>query len=398
MAQPQQQVHPNDFQDSAAWAWIAKYEGMSIPDLRLKFGLERPYFSWISQLEAKRKYARKFGPLFEKKWLFPVGLPLEQSSSYATAWFKATLVTTPYSIDLCAGMGIDSDALSRRKGLKQHWANELNPDLAQLLQHNLAASKLSNAPAEELFEAIEAWKQALSIDPIDLTIYVDPDRRARGNKAHSIKYTVPNLPSLQGKWLECAHTLVSKHSPMASVQELRQLRGCAAIYVVEFLGECKELLCVQRKDWVAAPEIHTVVILEEKEVRLFTSSPLSPAVAYTDLIQTFLIQPGPALSKSGGHEELLGGVGAKKLVTGIMYTSDQIPAPNELYERYEVIEIALPYKLKTPVDRAAIEAIGFPEHPDLIRKKLKVREGRELKIFAVKLGTQKQMILTQRLD
>ncbi|NDD35797.1 MAG: hypothetical protein EBZ26_05785 [Flavobacteriia bacterium] len=398
MAQPQQQVHPEDFSDPAAWVWIADHEGSSIADLRLKHGLERPYFSWISQLEAKRKYARKFGPLFEKQWLFPTGLPLEQSSSYATAWFKATLVTTPYSLDLCAGTGIDSRALSLRQELKEHWANELNPDLAQLLQHNLPTAKVSSAPAEELFTAIEAWKQALSIGPEELTLYVDPDRRASGNKAHSIEHTVPHLPSLQGQWLECAHTVISKHSPMASLEELKQLQGCAAIYVVEFLGECKELLCVQRKNWALTASIHTVVILAESEVRLFTSSPSTQAVAHTDLIQTYLIQPGPALSKSGGHEELLGGMGAKKLVTGNIYTSKYMPAPNELYERYEVIEIAKPYKIQTPVDRSAIERIGFPEHPDVIRKKLKIKEGREMKIFAMKLGTQKQMILARRLD
>ncbi|HAF46688.1 MAG TPA: hypothetical protein DCG83_03295, partial [Cryomorphaceae bacterium] len=142
----------------------------------------------------------------------------------------------------------------------------------------------------------------------------------------------------------------------------------------------------------------TAVIFEESKVRLFTGSHLAQAVAHTDEIHTYLIQPGPALSKSGGHEELLGGMGAKKLVTGIMYTSEQMPAPNELYERYKVIEIAKPYKIQTPVDRAAIERIGFPEHPDLIRKKLKIKEGREMKIFAMKLNTQKQMILVRRLD
>lgn len=398
MAQPQQQVHPEDFSDSAAWAWIADHEGTSLADLRLKHGLERPYYSWISQLEAKRKYARKFGPLFEKQWLFPTGVPLEQSSSYATAWFKATLVTTPYSIDLCAGLGVDSYAFSQRPELQHHWANELNPDLAQLLGHNLPTTKVSSAPAEELFDAIEAWKQAHGIAPSALTLYVDPDRRASGNKAHSLEHTVPHLPSLQGQWLECAQTLVSKHSPMASLEELKQLQDCAAIYVVEFQGECKELLCVQRKNWDANASIHTVVIVEESQVRLFTSSPMALAAAHTDQILTYLVQPGPALSKSGGHEELLGGMGAKKLVTGNMYTSEHMPAPNELYERYEVIEIAKPYKIQTPVHRAAIERIGFPEHPDLIRKKLKVKEGREMKIFAMKLGTQKQMILARRLD
>ena len=398
MAQPQQQVHPEDFSDPSAWAWIADHEGISTADLRLKHGLERPYFSWISQLEAKRKYARKFGPLFEKQWLFPTGLPLEQSSSYATAWFKTTLVTTPYSIDLCAGMGIDSCALLQRPELKEHWANELNQDLAQLLRHNLPTAKVSSAPAEELFTAIEAWKQDLGIGPEDLTIYLDPDRRASGNKAHSLEHTVPHLPSLQGQWLECAHTVVSKHSPMGPLEELKQLQGCADIYVVELLGECKELLCVQRKNWAEAPNIHTVVILQEEDVRLFTSNTTVTPTSHTVQIHTYLVQPGPALSKSGGHEELLGGMGAKKLVTGNLYTSEHMPAPNQLYERYEVIEIAKPYKLQTPVDRAAIERIGFPEHPDLIRKKLKIKEGREMKIFAMKLGTQKQMILARRLD
>jgi len=393
-----QQVHCDDFSDPLAWDWIAKNELTSSADLRLKYGLVRPYFSWISQLEAKRKYARKFGPLFEKKWLFPTGVPLEQSSSYATARFKTTLVTTPYSIDLCAGMGIDSYAFSQRQGIQQHWVNEIDPDLAQLLQHNLPNAKVSIAPAEELFEAIEAWKQALHIDPEDLTLYVDPDRRVSGYKVHSLEYTEPHLPSLQGPWLECAHTLVSKHSPMAPLEELKQLRGCSAIYVVEFQGECKELLCVQRKNWASAANIHTVVILEESGVRTFTGSPTAQAAAHTDQILTYLIQPGPALSKSGGHEELLGGMGAKKLVTGNMYTSKQMLAPNELYERYEVIEIAKPYKIQTPLDQAAIERIGFPEHPDLIRKKLKIKEGRKMKIFAMKLGTQKKMILARRLD
>ena len=398
MAQRHQQVHPEDFLDSSAWNWIAENRQSSVSDLRLKFGLSRPHFSWIGQIEAKRKYARKFGPLFETHWLFPIGLPLEQSSSYATAWFKATLVTTPFSIDLCAGMGMDSFALSQREGLKLHWANELDTDLAQLLRHNLPNTKVSSAPAEELSEAIVAWQQAHSIAPTELTIYLDPDRRASGHKAHSIEHTVPHLPSLQTKWLKCGHTLISKHSPMASLEELKQRQGCVAIYVVEYQGECKELLCVQQKDWAAAPEIHCTVILEKGQLQQFTSSAAVPATVHTEQIHSFLIQPGPALSKSGVHMELIGGMGAKKLVTGNMYTSEQMPAPNELYERYEVIEIAKPYKIQTPVDSAAIERIGFPEHPDLIRKKLKVKEGREMKIFAMKLGTQKQMILARRLD
>ena len=402
MSQPNQQVHPEDFDDHKSWIWIDAHYSKSIQDLRLKYGLERPYFSWISQIDARRKYAKKFGPLLMNKWIFPTGLPLEQSSSWATAAFKASLVRTPYSIDLCAGMGVDSYALSTRMGVQKHWANELNEELAQLLKHNLPNVNISNAPAEELMKELEQWKKEHKISAEALTIYVDPDRRANGNKAHSIDDTVPHLPSLQSLWLECAHTLLSKHSPMASLEELKQLQACALIYVVEYQGECKELLCLQQKGHTDPPSIEIIVLASDEKTtsvqhRVETSDHFQLELATNTA--KFLIQPGPALSKSEGHVGLLGGImRAKKMVTGNLYTIDQEPVPSELYVRYEVIEVAKPYKLKTRVEHAAVERIGFPEHPDTIRKKLKVKEGRELKIFALKMGAQKQMILARRLD
>ncbi len=401
MPQPIQQVHPEDFNSPESWQWIANNQDASLQDLRLKYGLERPYFSWISQLEAQRKYGKKFKPLLSNNWIFPTGLPLEQSSSWATAVFKASLVRTPFSIDLCAGMGVDSLALSQRFEVQKHWANELNADLARLLAHNLPAVKITNAPAEELMNELEQWKKEHQISAEALTIYVDPDRRATGNKAHSITQTVPHLPSLQKQWLESAHNVLSKHSPMASLEELQQLEGCATIYVVEYQGECKELLCLQRKGYTAAPALQVVVLSPDENtawVQYGVEQVNLSSLEMTTNPEAYIIQPGPALSKSEGHAGLLEPMGAKKLVCGNLYTVNHEPAPSELYERYKVIEIAKPYKIKTPFTHAAIERIGFPEHPDVIRKKLKAKEGREMKVYALKLGNQKQMLLVNRLD
>jgi hypothetical protein len=188
---------------------------------------------------------------------------------------------------------------------------------------------------------------------------------------------------------------------MASLEELQQLDGCAAIYVVEYQGECKELLCIQRKGYTAAPALQVVILSPDENTAWLQYGVEQVNVASLEMTtnpEAYIIQPGPALSKSEGHVGLLGPMGAKKLVCGNLYTIDHEPAPSELYERYKVIEIAKPYKLKTPYTHAAIERIGFPEHPDVIRKKLKAKEGREMKVYAVKLGTQKQMLLVRRLD
>jgi hypothetical protein len=54
--------------------------------------------------------------------------------------------------------------------------------------------------------------------------------------------------------------------------------------------------------------------------------------------------------------------------------------------------------LKLPEEGGAIERIGYPEHPDVIRKKLGWKEGRENKLFAVKRGKEKLMVFAKRLE
>jgi hypothetical protein len=62
------------------------------------------------------------------------------------------------------------------------------------------------------------------------------------------------------------------------------------------------------------------------------------------------------------------------------------------------MEVAKPYKLELPEEGGAIERIGYPEHPDVIRKKLGWKEGRENKLFAVKRGKEKLMVFAKRLE
>jgi len=137
MAHPKQQVHPEDLERPEAKDWLASHQDTGLKDLRLKFGLKRPYASWIAQLEVQRKYANKFPSLLLANWIFPTGQATEQSSSERTALYKASLISSQFTVDLCAGMGIDSWAFTQRDGSFGHFANELDPGLSKLLKFNL---------------------------------------------------------------------------------------------------------------------------------------------------------------------------------------------------------------------------------------------------------------------
>ena len=137
MAHPKQQVHPEDFQSPEAKTWLASHKDTAVTDLRLKHGLKRPYASWIAQLEVQRKYANKFPSLLLTNWIFPTGQATEQSSSERTAHYKASLISSQFTVDLCAGMGIDSWAFTQRNSSSGHFANELDPGLSKLLKFNL---------------------------------------------------------------------------------------------------------------------------------------------------------------------------------------------------------------------------------------------------------------------
>ena len=114
MAHPTQQVNP-EVLDQEARTWIAAQHSsvQSVDALRLKHGLQEPYFSSIAQIAAKVKYAKKFDGL-PSHWIFPVGHALEQSSSVITARYKAKLMDSPHFIDACAGMGVDTGAFEQR--------------------------------------------------------------------------------------------------------------------------------------------------------------------------------------------------------------------------------------------------------------------------------------------
>jgi hypothetical protein len=394
MAYTHQQTSPEHLNSEESRLWIDAHMESKVQSLRMKYGLKEPYFSRIAQIEVRQKKSKKFPSLIQSSWVFPTGIPLEQASSEAAALYKAALIHTPYVADLCAGSGIDCWAITRREGHKELFAVEADEALSGLLEHNLQSTTVIRGLAEEALVELDLWQTKLDVKEGNLTVYLDPDRRVSSQKTFALEDASPNIVTLQHELFKRAKFIITKHSPMIDLGELHKLVGLRAVHVVQSGGENKEILALQELGFEGKVEVVAVELVTGENTSSINESFKTD---YTSEVKAYIIQPGPALAKSGLHAKLAEFYHWEKLPYGMLYTSLTPPLLNDLFKSYRVIEQANPYKLKFTVSHAAVEGIGFPEKPEIIRKRLKIKEGDKHKIFAVKSGNNKLMILTERL-
>lgn len=384
---PSHQVKP-DLLNEELWSWIEEHQGESVAALRLKYGTSEPYNSAIAQIEARQKYSSKFKNLFGEKWIFPSGLALEQSSSLATAAHKASLFTTPYSADLCAGMGIDSRAITLRERCKKHLCFEQNDGLAALLRHNLKKSTVVPTPFN--IQSLENWIQENNVLSNELTVYLDPDRRANHARTSSIEEGTPNLIDIQESLLALADKVITKHSPMVDIHECtRKLVDLESIHIVQYQGECKEIITVQIPGYNHAPYIVAVEAVTGQSIEHVY--PINYSTEH-GAIDKFLIQPSAVSNKSELHALLAFIYGWKRLGFGNLYTSDTLPEQSPFYKVFNVTTTFESLKKIRLSGEYAIESIGSKITAKDLRKRLKLKEGRAQKLFYLQNGRTKLIV------
>lgn len=384
---PLNQVRPDLFNEDL-WQWIESNKASSVTDLRLKYGSAEPYHSAIAQIEAKKKYASKFSSLFKERWIFPAGLALEQSSSLATSSYKAAILTTPYSADLCAGMGIDSRALSLRENCEEHLCFEQNHGLATLLEHNLKKARI--VPSTFELKELEDWMQENHIDQDELTVYLDPDRRAKQSRTFAIEEATPNLIDIQENLLAIAAKVITKHSPMVDIHECtRKLVGLESIHVVQHQGECKEILTVQVPGFQDTPYLTVVEATTGQNID--HNYPCSYTIPHGPL-SNYIIQPSASLNKSELHHLLATLQGWQRLGIGNIYTSLTLPEKSPFYKTFEVQTTFDSLKKVKLSGEYAIESVGSKITAKELRKRLLLKEGRTQKLFYLQNGKTKLIV------
>lgn len=350
----------------------------------------------VAQIQARQKIRFKL-PTWHQQLdvLYPPLLALEQSSSEATAAYKAGLVSGDTLLDVTGGFGVDSFYFAKK--MRHVVYAEQNPELTQMAAHNahvLGAANITfqTAAAADFLQSI--------MEPVDW-IYLDPARRGGANqKLHFLADCEPDVLQLLPRLLQKARCVLLKTSPMLDLEQARhQLGQVARVLVLAVENECKEVLYVLQTNPPAEPGYEAIHLLPAKPEQVFRFTKAAEAaltIAYAEP-QAFIYEPNVAILKAGGFKSVAPQFKVHKLhPSSHLYTSpDVVPDfPGRIFTlqavcRYQKKEILA----HLPEKKANITVRNFPEPVAAIRKKLGLAEGGHHYLLATTIRPQKPVVL-----
>lgn len=350
-----------------------------------------------SRQKAKTKLVEWYNA---EKIIFPPVKNLEQASSEVTARYKQQLVSGEALADLTGGSGIDTFYLA--KSFVRATLVEPKAKLCNLARHNFQQLKssievLQNTAENFLNADTRFWD----------VLYLDPSRRdAAGQKVFLLEDCTPNVAELYPRLLAKAQQVLIKLSPMLDItQALRAFAGkVAEVHVVSVKNEVKELLFLLDHGDHDSPLIKAVDLAESGAVRHVFSFHLKEEqeakVAIGNLEQ-YLYEPGAALLKAGGYKYLAQHFGLRKIAPHThLYTSEFLVEDFPGRSFRVIGQVAVQKKaLRKYVSegKANLTTRNFPQSVEALRKKLQLKEGGSLYLFATTLADgQKVLLVTEK--
>ncbi len=381
-------------------AFIRAHADDDVKALGLK---KSPDASWsyplvLDQIKVRQKARIKSPDLYETDgFIFPPNDVYEQSSSQACAAYKASLVSGGSFADLTAGAGMDSFAFAKRcvVGL----CVEKCRNYAEVLKHNASVVSdniiVLNVSAEDFLEHCEVMDM----------VFIDPQRRDNSRKGlYDFSACSPDIVSLLPTLKQKARKVIIKASPFLDIERAVESLGCVnEVHVVQWRGECKEVLYVLDFTHYVDPsmiEITAIDLNDDGSVKTkFSHTKTQDAQAEIEyaMPQSFICEPGPAFQKAGGLRAMGLTYGLKKLHPNTqLFTCDEMMRefPGKVYEVVDIV----PVQAKSlPVKKADLCVRNFPADVKLLRKKLKLGEGGDARIYAVTLMNEdKRLIICKK--
>lgn len=338
----------------------------------------------LNQIVGRRKIKEKVPSWYENdNLLYPAKLSLEQASSEKTALYKASLLSGDSLVDLTGGLGVDTAFLSGNFNRVSYV--ERQKELADLARHNFP---------NLLLHHIDVYcEDALSflnrIDPVD-AIYIDPARRSStGKKVALISDCEPNIIDIQEALLQKAKRILIKMSPMLDIKmAISQLKKVEEVHIVSVDNECKELLFLMNNETTEEPQIHCINFdksgAQKDSFRYSDEKEIS--LSYTDKIKKYLYEPNASIMKAGYYKGVARQYHIEKLhPDSHLYTSDKYI--NDFPGRTFLVINDLPKQ------QANIAVRNYPIKPEALKKKLKLKDGGDIYLFATTLANGAKVLI-----
>ncbi len=335
------------------------------------------------QLTSRKKCEHKLTDWYRKEGIYyPDKLHVEQASSEQTAAYKSGLVDGNTLADLTGGMGVDSYYFSKK--VNQVFYFETNNTLAEITAHNFKVLGANNI-------RIHKGDGVSAIENSDRKydwIYLDPSRRAEGNRrVFRLEECIPNVLEILPLLFSRTGNILLKTAPMLDIQEgLRSLGQVSGIHVVAIENEVRELLWILDKSAPAEPEITAVNMTHnQQQVFVFTNSVEQVCESSYSAPQEYLYEPNAAILKAGAFKIVGQRYGLDKLhLHSHLYTSAEAkPFPGR---RFKVMAV-YPYTKRLPFKKANITTRNFPASVAALRKKHRISEGGNSYLFFTKTIT-----------
>ena len=320
--------------------------------------------------------------------LFPPKISLEQCSSEHTARYKQHLVERllpsgrQKMADLTGGFGIDFSFLAQ---IFDHATYvERDQQLCETAQHNLQLLNLPNATvrcsaAEDFIDGMGSFN----------LLYIDPSRRdTNGRKVVALSDCSPNIELLQGKLLEHTPVVLVKLSPMLDIQDtLCRLANVNEVHVVSVNGECKEILLVleQTKHDLT---YYCTNLTESTDIFVTNHRDAEPVIAQS--LEHYLYEPNSSILKAGVQNALCQKYDIKKLHPfSHLFISDHFidDFPGRSFEIEDTCSFAKKdlKRMLEDIGQCNLTIRNFPSTVAALRKRLKLREGGDIYLFATTL-------------
>ena len=311
--------------------------------------------------------------------VYPPHLSMEQCSSEKTARYKAQIAGKGTKIvDLTAGFGVDMAFMSA--GFNEAIHVEQQPQLCAISSENYKRLELNHIQTI-CSDGVEYLHQ---MEHADL-IFIDPARRDQhGSRTYGIADCTPNILKIIDEMLEKSQRVIIKLSPMLDWQKaVNDVGHVSEVHIVSVGNECKELLLVVEK--TEAPlKIYCVnddTIFNytfNDEIGVFYSVPTP---------EKYLYEPNASIMKAGCFDLI-----SKRFdiyqpdANSHLYISDKIvegfPGRGFVIDRVCTMNKKELKEALTGIDKANIAARNFPLSVADLRKRLKLKDGGEVYIFA----------------
>ena len=325
--------------------------------------------------------------------IYPPHLNMEQCSSEQTAKYKGSLTPNPSPsergtfVDLTGGFGIDfyfmvKGLRTEGKGVRAVYV-EHNPELCEIARYNFQVLGLE---AEVMNGEAEDYLKKMTHADI---IYLDPARRdAYGSRTYDIKDCTPNVIELMPLLLEKADTIILKLSPMLDWRKaVEDLGHVAEVHIVSVDNECKELLLVVKQQPCTA---FKVICVNNDDIFEFAPS-VHSTVNHEPLTMNYLYEPNASIMKAGCFQEIEKVFDVCQLSNNshLFVSEKEIKKfPGRLFH-IETVTSMNKQELKAAlqgIERANIAVRNFPMSAEALRKKLRLKDGGEVFIFATTLS------------